>query len=1023
MGYNSLKSFIQNYIKQNGNEEITGPVLQNVLLQMVSLLGKDFQFAGIANPSTSPGTPDEQVFYIGAAGSYNNFGSSVVEVPIGSLVIFYYDSSWHSSIVRTDSNDLFNINSYKGRTTGYGDAVVARNQVPADLRKLGMQITYLSGGAWHTEQYIGSVADLTSANWSDNSNWSTILSNGEVGTDQLANNAVTTNKINDGAVTSGKIADSAVTSAKINDGAVGTSKLGSKSVTNAKIDDNTISIDKIASSAFDSQPTEDSNKLLFSGTIYNAIRTLLTTGYTFVGIANTSTTPGTPTQNVFFIAGAGSYSSTNWGSNVDVPQGSMVIFYYDSEWHSAVLRTASDHYLNVNIYRNEPTQTYTALVARGHVPADLRKKGIIITYLTANGWITELCIDNSGTWTADANWQVLGPVSVSQNIETGKTELLIGDTPALIVDNNVEEQSDNLIKNNGVFAFANKPMMAEILTSKYFGYDISVPDVGFLYEKYLTYATNPILGSHPNAKTTNPIQLLAGQTILFKTAGSGICFLATTDVSATQYTLVIGSTFPSSGMIQYKATQDCYVALSGVYKGQDDACFDYAIISGEGVKEDCDFSKKQLEFLIPTNIYDYSSQSVDNALVSLTGVTSRQFRLLNYTGTQKVIKVPLVAGKYYAIPFHDIFPYNFLVTDFDYEGTTSSKLTPTIYGYKEQVLVDYVKSPLVQTIGNYCTFKITEENQFLYVNIGGGSFESYDYSGDYQILESDNMIGLSSIIDNIENRLSALEQGAEYIFADKVIYVFGDSITWLGGDDCDGTRSGYEHKGWTEYFKNAINPLLMKSFARSGATLSCFTTSSEDASAYYGSPDKDNIVWNQIIRMKNHIQNGGAIPDFILIAAGINDGMIFESTSSTYAELHDAIQGLLSDNVEDELNANVSTSWFGSKTPSQCASIAKTLRWIKDACISICPNAQIILLTPLQGGLCSLSLQNQITQRIIDCSAYMSASHINQGKECGISQLQESKGYHFTYDGTHTSVIGATRVGKILATRFKAFAF
>lgn len=41
-------------------------------------------------------------------------------------------------------------------------------------------------------------------------------------------------------------------------------------------------------------------------------------------------------------------------------------------------------------------------------------------------------------------------VSVSQNIETGKKELLIGGTPALIVDNKPEAGSDNLVKSGGV---------------------------------------------------------------------------------------------------------------------------------------------------------------------------------------------------------------------------------------------------------------------------------------------------------------------------------------------------------------------------------------------------------------------------------------------------------------------------------------------------------------------------------------------------------------------------------------------
>jgi hypothetical protein len=37
--FSALKQSIQNYIKQNGNKEITGAILQNILLSMVITMG------------------------------------------------------------------------------------------------------------------------------------------------------------------------------------------------------------------------------------------------------------------------------------------------------------------------------------------------------------------------------------------------------------------------------------------------------------------------------------------------------------------------------------------------------------------------------------------------------------------------------------------------------------------------------------------------------------------------------------------------------------------------------------------------------------------------------------------------------------------------------------------------------------------------------------------------------------------------------------------------------------------------
>lgn len=78
--YEQLKTAIADVIKANGNQEITGNVLQNVLLAIISNLGANATFAGIATPATAPNAPDGKVFYLAATkGIYANFGGSVVD--------------------------------------------------------------------------------------------------------------------------------------------------------------------------------------------------------------------------------------------------------------------------------------------------------------------------------------------------------------------------------------------------------------------------------------------------------------------------------------------------------------------------------------------------------------------------------------------------------------------------------------------------------------------------------------------------------------------------------------------------------------------------------------------------------------------------------------------------------------------------------------------------------------------------------------------------------------------------------
>lgn len=92
--YNTLKATINANIKQNGNQEITGQILNSVLNQMVTTLGAGYQFAGVATTATNPGTPDAKVFYIAnEKGTYTNFGG--LEVTEDEVVVLYYDTEWH----------------------------------------------------------------------------------------------------------------------------------------------------------------------------------------------------------------------------------------------------------------------------------------------------------------------------------------------------------------------------------------------------------------------------------------------------------------------------------------------------------------------------------------------------------------------------------------------------------------------------------------------------------------------------------------------------------------------------------------------------------------------------------------------------------------------------------------------------------------------------------------------------------------------------------------------------------------
>ena len=96
--YSALKATIDNNINTNGQQAITGAILNDVLNEMVDVLGEGYTFLGVATTSTSPATPEGKAYYLaGAAGTYTNFGNIVVASDEVALLV--YDGTGWSKVV------------------------------------------------------------------------------------------------------------------------------------------------------------------------------------------------------------------------------------------------------------------------------------------------------------------------------------------------------------------------------------------------------------------------------------------------------------------------------------------------------------------------------------------------------------------------------------------------------------------------------------------------------------------------------------------------------------------------------------------------------------------------------------------------------------------------------------------------------------------------------------------------------------------------------------------------------------
>lgn len=110
--YQNLINSISSVIRTNGNNEITGQILQDVLKSIVNVVGANPTYGGVAHPADNPGTPDGGVVYIASdEGTYVNFGGLTLDD--NELAVLVWDgTSWSKESV-TYIEDLGDIEEAK----------------------------------------------------------------------------------------------------------------------------------------------------------------------------------------------------------------------------------------------------------------------------------------------------------------------------------------------------------------------------------------------------------------------------------------------------------------------------------------------------------------------------------------------------------------------------------------------------------------------------------------------------------------------------------------------------------------------------------------------------------------------------------------------------------------------------------------------------------------------------------------------------------------------------------------------
>lgn len=142
--YEQLKQIISGAIKANGNQEISGAILQNSLLSIISAIGANATFAGIATPTTNPGTPDQNVFYIAYEnGIYSNFGGVTLNEEV--VIFSNKDGSWkkkQTEIASSKSIEYLKNNTLKNSVSI--DSINGKEvSVDISVNKTGTNVLYI----------------------------------------------------------------------------------------------------------------------------------------------------------------------------------------------------------------------------------------------------------------------------------------------------------------------------------------------------------------------------------------------------------------------------------------------------------------------------------------------------------------------------------------------------------------------------------------------------------------------------------------------------------------------------------------------------------------------------------------------------------------------------------------------------------------------------------------------------------------------------------------------------------------
>lgn len=217
------------------------------------------------------------------------------------------------------------------------------------------------------------------------------------------------------------------------------------------------------------------------------------------------------------------------------------------------------------------------------------------------------------------------------------------------------------------------------------------------------------------------------------------------------------------------------------------------------------------------------------------------------------------------------------------------------------------------------------------------------------------------------------------------VAILGDSMSWIGGDNCD------KETGWTNHFHRAFPDYNIGMYARSGATWTNTVNTTGDTAFYSELLNDENVIYDQVMRLLNDVEkNPASVPDIAIIFAGGNDAW-FESKRP----------GIYDPAPLPEKNLK-------SVKPSEVTSLASSIELCCKLLRESFPSCRIVLMTPPEMSKTTPERIHKVGDTIAAKGAELGLEVFRTDRDLPFNHdVEKSENRIYTYDGAHSNPTGA----------------